>query len=442
MMKSVHVIGGGLAGSELALQLANRGIKVYLHEMRPLESTGVHKTDKFAELVCSNSLKSEDPMNAEGLLKAELRILNSILLDVAEKCRVPAGKALAVDRECFSQRVSQMIDSHPNVEVIREVVTRPPEEKESICVLATGPATHEKLMEYLEGKYGKLLHFFDAVSPIVYAETIDFSKVFVGDRYGKGSGDYINCPMDEEDYRRFWESLVNAEVVPMKDFDRKCLFQRCQPIEEIARSGYDALRFGPLRPVGLRDPETGRTYYAVVQLRRENLEGSLYSLVGFQTRLTWKEQKRVLRLIPGLEKVQIARYGVMHRNSYIEANKILDIYLRCRDEPSTFIVGQLAGFEGYVSAIATGLHAAINIHRMYLGLSPVTLPSTSMLGALVKAVIEYRGELKPLYPNFGILPFEGKSRLKNRGVIVKRALSSMEKFVKGEGAPWLVFKSA
>ncbi|MDK2864817.1 MAG: methylenetetrahydrofolate--tRNA-(uracil-5-)-methyltransferase [Thermotogota bacterium] len=439
----VHVVGGGLAGSEIALQLASRGIHVVLHEMRPMEVTKVHTSAMFAELVCSNSLKSNDLSNAEGLLKEELRMLGSKLLQIAEKCAVPAGKSLAVDRKRFSEMVSEALWNENRIIIRRELIEQIPLEDNTLWVIATGPVTHRRFAGWLQKLTGGFLHFFDAVSPIIYADSIDMQKVYVADRYGKGSGDYLNCPMNEEEYEIFWKELVNAETVEVHDFDKGLLFERCQPIEEIARSGKDALRYGPLKPVGLLDPRTGKEPYAVVQLRKENREGTLYSLVGFQTRLRWKEQKRIIRLIPGLEKAEIARYGVIHKNVYIEANRVLDDFLRLRKHKKLFFAGQVAGFEGYVSAIATGLFVAFNIYRSLSGQDMTSFPRETMLGSLVNAVVHHEGTLKPMYANFGLLPplaLRG-SRLEKRLEMSKRALSAMKEFLDSEGKAWQTFRS-
>jgi len=433
----VHVVGGGLAGSEVALQLALRGVEVILHEMRPMEETGVHRSSLFAELVCSNSLKSADIANAEGLLKAELRLLGSKLLEFAEKCSIPAGKSLAVDRWCFSRLVTEALWNAPKLTIKREVVEQIPCGGD-VWVVTTGPVTHPRFARWLQSLVGGFLHFFDAVSPIVYANTIDMSKIYVADRYGRGDGDHLNCPLSKEEYDTLWQALVSAETVEVHEFDRELLFERCQPVEEIARGGRDALRFGPLRPVGLPDPRTGKEPYAVIQLRKENQEGTLYSLVGFQTRLRWGEQKRIIRLIPGLERAEIARYGVIHRNTYIGANKVLDDFLRHRKCNNVFFAGQISGFEGYVSAIATGLFVAFNVYRKLCGYEMTTLPEETMLGALVNAVVRYKGELKPMYANFGLLPpvmIRGP-RFERRKKMSYRALKAMERFLRKEGKVW------
>ena len=425
----VNVIGAGLAGSEIAYNLAKRGIKVRLFEMRPLKMTEVHKTGYFAELVCSNSLKSEDITNAEGLLKAEMKMFGSVVLTVAEETRVPSGKALAVDRIAFARRVTEIVESMENVEVIRQEVTRF-DPNESVWVIATGPATSEGMLEFLKELVGDFLFFFDAVSPIVTFESVDMEKAFWGDRFGRGN-DYINCPLTQEEYERFWKALVEAEVIEMEGFDRKLLFERCQPIEEIARSGKDALRFGPMRPTGLIDPRTGKEPYAVVQLRREDREGRFYSLVGFQTRLKWGEQKRVLSLIPCLRNAEIVRYGVMHRNVYINSPKVLDPYFRLKKKGNIFFAGQIVGVEGYLESAASGIYVAYNICRLLEGKSPLKLPRETMMGALFDYIIErVEGDLKPMYVNFGLLPpVSGSDKYERRKRYAERALKALKEFL-------------
>ncbi|MEJ5257991.1 MAG: methylenetetrahydrofolate--tRNA-(uracil(54)-C(5))-methyltransferase (FADH(2)-oxidizing) TrmFO [Fervidobacterium sp.] len=420
-MNEVHVVGAGLAGSEVAWQLVKRGHKVIIHEMKKIKKSPVHKSDYFAELVCSNSLKSLDLKNAEGLLKEEMKLFGSIILDCAMENKVPAGKALAVDREKFSRCVTERLLASGLVEVINEEVTKPGEN--GIWVIATGPTTDGVLAEWVKEVSGGLFNFFDAVAPIISADSINMDICYVADRYGIGSGDYINCPMNKEQYEAFWEALVNAEVVEMKDFDRKLLFERCQPIEEIARSGKDAMRYGPLRPVGLPDPKTGKEPYAVVQLRKENVEGTMYNLVGFQTRLKWGEQLRVIRMIPGLENAEILRYGVMHRNSYIDSPRVLDRFLRLKRQPNIFFAGQITGVEGYVESAMTGLYVGLNVARLLEGKEMVEFPKKTMCGALIDYITTAE-ELKPMYANFGLL-----GAGKNREKAAERALSEMKSFV-------------
>ncbi|PLV59434.1 methylenetetrahydrofolate--tRNA-(uracil(54)-C(5))-methyltransferase (FADH(2)-oxidizing) TrmFO [Thermotoga sp. KOL6] len=433
----VNVIGAGLAGSEVAYNLGKRNVRVRLYEMRPLKMTEVHKTGYFAELVCSNSLKSEDLTNAEGLLKAEMKMMGSVTLEAAEKARVPSGKALAVDRNVFAKEVTKVIESLETVEIVRkEVVQFNPSEE--IWVIATGPATSESFLSFLKEFLGEdFLFFFDAVSPIVTFESIDMSCAFWGDRFGKGK-DYINCPLTKEEYEELWRALVEAEVIEMEDFDRRLLFERCQPIEEIARSGKDALRYGPLRPTGLVDPRTGEEPYAVVQLRREDKDGKFYSLVGFQTRLKWGEQKKVLKKIPCLRNAEIVRYGVMHRNIYINSPKVLDVFFRSKRHPNVFFAGQITGVEGYMESAASGIYVAYNVNRILHGLPPLKLPEETMMGALFSYIIErVEGNLKPMYANFGLLPplhDRTRGKFERRKLLANRALKAMKEFL--EANPW------
>jgi len=398
----IHVIGGGLAGSEIAYQLASRGYDVIIHEMRPKVKSGVHKTDKLGELVCSNSLKSMDPTkNASGLLKKELEVLDSFVLKIARRHAIPGGKALVVDREAFSEDVTSTLKKMPNVKIVREEVKFIPSD-DDIWVVATGPATSEVLYAWLEKEFGKGAHFFDAVAPVVTAESIDMSKAFFANRYQEGT-DYLNCPMNKEEYLAFRNALVNAEVLPIEGFDRKLLFSRCQPIEEIARSGVDAMRYGPLKPVGLS--KNGERYHAVVQLRRDDSIGRLFNLVGFQTRLKWPEQKRVIRMIPALRKVEIVRYGVMHANVYFEPYETMDDYFRSKKNKKIFFAGQITGVEGYVESIASGLFVAVNIIRILKEKDPIILPRNTMIGALLDYVRK-TPNLKPMYANFGLIKRE------------------------------------
>ncbi|AEH51137.1 methylenetetrahydrofolate--tRNA-(uracil(54)-C(5))-methyltransferase (FADH(2)-oxidizing) TrmFO [Pseudothermotoga thermarum] len=424
MSSVVHIVGGGLAGSEAAYQLAKRNIKVVLHEMRPIKMTPVHKTGLLAELVCSNSLKSDDIENASGLLKRELELLGSMLIKVARQTAVPAGKALAVDREKFSQLVTQEV-LNAGVEIVREEICEIPDDK-NIWIIATGPATSEALALWLEKVVGDHLYFFDAVAPIVSADSIDYSKVFFADRYGVGTNDHINCPMNKEEYERFYEALVNAEVQPMEGFDTSLLFERCKPIEEIARTGKEALLFGPLRPVGIIDPRTGKQPYAVVQLRKDNMEGTLYNLVGFQTRLKWGEQKKVIRMIPGLENAEIVRYGVMHRNLYIDSPRVLNQFLQLKKDGRIFFAGQITGVEGYVESIATGLYVSLNVFRLMNGMEMVQLPRDTLIGSLINYVTQSKlGRLQPMYANYGLLNLSKRDRKE----IAKLCLESLETFL-------------
>ena len=432
----INVIGGGLAGSEVALGLAFKGFDVFLYEMRPQRSTEVHKTENFAELVCSNSLKSEDLSNASGVLKREAILLGSMLLEVAKKFRVPAGKALAVDREKFSAEVTRLINEHPKITVIRqEVKSLDLNAEETIWVVATGPLSSPDFENWLSSIFGEDLFFFDAVAPIVSAESIDMKLAFEADRYDKGSGDYINCPLDQDEYQAFWQALTEAEVVPIENFSDKFLFNRCQPVEEIARTGFDALRFGPMKPVGLIDPRTDKQPYAVVQLRKENLDGSLYNLVGFQTRLKWNEQRRVFRLIPALHSAEFVRYGVMHRNTYLNSPSVLRPDLRAKAYDNLFFCGQITGLEGYVEAISSGRFVAINIEQLLKSGRTITLPKESMLGALLDHItLSGKTPLNPVYANFGLLP-QVRARGKREKKLMKaeRAIETMRSFLMKEG---------
>ena len=421
-MSKVHVVGAGLAGSEVAWQLAKHGIRVEIHEMKRVRKSPVHVSDDFAELVCSNSFKSVELKNAEGLLKEEMALWDSLILKCAYENRVPAGKALAVDRIGFSKCVTERLLATALVDVVWEEVQLPDINNDDIWVIATGPTTDGKLAEWIKSITSGFFNFFDAVAPIIDANSIDMDICFVGDRYRVGTGDYINCPMDKDEYEHFWNELVNAQVIEMEEFDRKLLFERCQPIEEIARSGKDAMRYGPLRPVGLTNPHTGKEPYAVVQLRKENVEGSLYNIVGFQTRLKWGEQKRIIQLIPGLQNAQILRYGVMHRNSYIDSPRVLDEFLRLKTMPNVFFAGQITGVEGYVESAMTGMYVGINICRMLSGKSMITFPKDTMCGALLNYVTS-ADDLKPMYANFGLLT-GGKDREK----IAMKSIDTMKRF--------------
>lgn len=423
----VNIVGAGLAGVEVAYKLLKAGINVRIFEQKPKKFSPVHKLDTFGELVCSNSLKSESLKNAEGILKAEMKLLDSLVLKCAYKSRVPAGKALAVDREKFSECITEEIESFKNVEIVREEVIEIDLSTDEIWVVATGPTTDGRFAEWLSEITGNFLNFFDAVAPIVSGDSINFDICYVADRYGIGTGDYVNCPMTKEEYKQFYEELVNATVIDMEDFDRKLLFERCQPIEEIARTGEKALVYGPLRPVGLVNPHTGEIPYAVIQLRKEDEEGNMYNIVGFQTRLKWPEQKRIIRLIPGLENAEILRYGVMHRNTYIDTPKVLDEFLRHKKYKNIFFAGQITGVEGYVESAASGIYVGINIARILKGKDPVKLPEKTMLGALLRYITTAE-KLKPMYANFGLVDIKMKKNEK-REKLHEICLSEMNKFL-------------
>jgi len=399
----INVIGAGLAGCEAAWQAAKRGVKVRLYEMKPVKFSPAHKMELFAELVCSNSLRSDSLTNAVGLLKEEMRKLDSLIMKCADETRLPAGGALAVDREGFSRAVTEAVKNHPNVTVYNEEVTRLPED--GITIIATGPLTSDALAEEIMRITGRdSLYFYDAAAPIVMYESIDMTKAFRASRYGKGSDDYINCPMNREQYELFWNELVNAETVPVREFEKMILFSGCMPVESMAASGRDTLRFGPLKPVGLVDPATGKEPYAVVQLRQDNKAGTLYNIVGFQTRLRWPEQKRVFRLIPGLENAEFVRYGVMHRNIYIDSPGLLDAAYRMRSKPELFFAGQITGVEGYVESASSGLVAGINAARLFLGEEPVFFPENTAIGSLAAYVSgNTTGRLQPMNASFGLM---------------------------------------
>lgn len=399
------VVGGGLAGSEAAWQAAERGVEVILYEMRPRKMTPAHVSDRLAELVCSNSLGSDLPDRAPGLLKAELRRLGSLVLACADATRVPAGSALAVDRERFAEEVTRRIEAHPRIQVVRDEVTEIPD---GPTVIATGPLTSEPLTQAIAELTGQeYLYFYDAMAPIVAADSIDMSIAFRASRYGRGGADYINCPMTEEEYDRFVEALVSAERIPLRDFEREDprFFEGCLPIEVLAARGRDALAYGPLRPVGLVDPRTGRRPYAVVQLRQDDLAGTLYNMVGFQTNLRYGEQERVFRMIPGLEQAEFVRYGQMHRNTFLNAPLLLEPTMAFRGRPGLFFAGQITGVEGYVGSVGSGWVAGVNAARFVLGQEPLVLPRTTMLGALCYYVSHADPKtFQPMKANFGLLP--------------------------------------
>lgn len=430
-LDTVTVVGAGLAGSECALQLSRRGVPVRLVEQRPTKSSPAHHTDCFAELVCSNSLKSMRPDSAAGLLKAELERMGSELLACARQAAVPAGGALAVDRTRFSQLVGERIEASPLIEVVRREATQVPEGR---CVIAAGPLCSDALAKSVGDLVGaESLSFFDAAAPIVDAETIDRSIVFSQSRYEENSvGDYLNCPMDKQEYEAFMEALLGAERVVAKDFEQSDLFCACQPVEEVARTGIDAARYGAMKPVGLTDPRTGRRPWAVVQLRPENAELTSYNLVGFQTNLTWPEQRRVFRMIPGLENAEFFRYGVMHRNSFVDAPRVLDHTFAV---PGTTVrlAGQICGTEGYTEAIASGLLAALNTYADLRGLAQVELPRTGALGSLVAyATNPATSPYQPMHVNFGIVPPLEGPRLKKRDRYARysqRALADLDAYL-------------
>jgi methylenetetrahydrofolate--tRNA-(uracil-5-)-methyltransferase len=401
----IKIIGAGLAGCEAAWQCAHRGVEVELYEMRPVKSTPAHQTGNFAELVCSNSLKSESENTAPWLLKEEMRRARSLLIEIARETAVPAGHALAVDREAFAAKVTEAISREPRIHVIREEVTRI-DESDGLTVIATGPLTSDALSQEIARLSGNdHLYFYDSISPIVEADSINMERVYFAARYGKGTADYINCPFTREEYERFLHALAEAQSVEGHDWEKLNYFEACLPIEEIARRGPETLRFGPMKPVGLADPRTGRPPYAVVQLRRENLRADSYNLVGFQNHLKFNEQARVLRLIPGLENAKFLRYGQIHRNTYINAPSLLTDILNMKHHPNVFFAGQISGVEGYTESIATGMLAGIHVARIAQGLSAVPPPRETALGSLVHYICHAESKnFQPANITFDLLP--------------------------------------
>ena len=434
----VNVIGGGLAGCEAAWQLAKKGIKVKLFEMKPKKFSPAHSDENLAELVCSNSLKAERIENACGLLKEEMRLFDSLMMQAADVSRVPAGGALAVDRKKFSAFITDKIKHCENIELVHGEVTHINED--DYTIIATGPLTSEALSEEIKRITGSEgLYFYDAAAPVVMKESIDFEKVFYAARYDRGTPDYINCPMTKEEYDAFYKELVNAETAPLKDFEAGNVFEGCMPVEVMAKRGEKTLLFGPLKPVGLTNPKTGRDdSYAVVQLRRDNSEDTLYNIVGFQTNLKWGEQKRVFSMIPGLENAEFARYGVMHRNTYLEAPKLLDKYYRMKKQPKIFFAGQITGVEGYVESASSGILAGINMANMIMGNAFLEPDSKTAIGALPLYISnEAIEKLQPMNANFGII--EGLSeRVKGKKterykLVAERSLTILEKNLKESG---------
>ncbi|MDD3024462.1 MAG: methylenetetrahydrofolate--tRNA-(uracil(54)-C(5))-methyltransferase (FADH(2)-oxidizing) TrmFO [Syntrophomonadaceae bacterium] len=430
-MQAINVIGGGLAGCEAAYRIAQEGVKVKLWEMRPGKNTPVHKTANLAELVCSNSLKSELDNTSQGLLKNEMTILDSILLSCAKEARVPAGSALAVDRAVFSSRVSERILTHQGIEVIREEVNEIP--SDGIWVVATGPLTSESLSSSLAMLTGEQnLFFYDAVAPSVTADSLDMNKIFRASRYGKGTDDYLNCPLSKEEYEVFYDCLVKADIKEGHDIDRRYYFDSCMPVEEIASRGRDTLRFGPMRPVGLDNPHHDGKAYAVVQLRQENVAGTIYGMVGFQTRMRWGDQNEVFRLIPGLENADFVRYGVMHRNTYVNSPQLLGTGLQLRREPRIFLAGQITGVEGSMESAATGIIAGLNAVRCLTGRQLIVPEKNTMIGALLNFITTSSSEnFQPINANFGILPPLEKTikdKQKRYTAYANRAIAKMQEF--------------
>ena len=429
-MNKITVIGAGLAGCEAAHKLSSLGFSVRLCEMKPEKRTPAQKSDGFAELVCSNSLKAMRLESAAGLLKEEMRRLGSVTMEAAERTSVAAGGALAVDRELFSEYITEKIKSDPNIEIVTGEVTELP--SEGIVIVATGPLTSDALAESLRQKFGGTLSFFDAVAPIVAADSIDMNRVFMGARYDRGEADYINCPMERDEYDAFYDALVSAERAPLHDFDvaDPKVYEGCMPIEVMAGRGRDTLRYGPLRPVGLIDPHTGRRPWANIQLRKENAAGTMYNIVGFQTNLKFGEQKRVFSMIPGLEHAEFVRYGVMHRDTFMDSPRLLSKSLSLKSEPRLFFAGQFTGVEGYTESAATGILAGINAARFASGEEPLVLPPETMLGALVNYITdESVDNFQPMGANMGILPpLEKKIRHKDEryAALAQRAIAGLE----------------
>ncbi len=440
----INVYGAGLAGCEAAWQIAERGIKVRLYEMKPKKFTPAHQKNGFAELVCSNSLRSDRLTNAVGLLKEELMRLDSLIMEAAYATRVPAGSALAVNRDDFSAYVTEKIKNHPNIEIIEEEVSSL--EEDAITVIATGPLTSEPMARYIEGTLGcEGLHFFDAAAPIVSADSLNMDIVYAASRYDKGDADYLNCPMTREQYDAFYTELITAREAELHDFDRDMqkelkVFEGCMPVEIMAKRGYDTLRYGPLKPVGLVDKRTGEEAYAVIQLRKENAEGTMYNLVGFQTHLAFPEQKRVFSMIPGLENAEFLRYGIMHRNTYLDSPKFLDPDYSMRNNKNVFFAGQMTGVEGYIESTGSGFVAGVNAVARLRGEEGVIFPKTTMIGAMAEYIStgNMSGNFVPMNANFGIvepLGFKVKGgKVAKYEVIAKRALEALDEYAERLGA--------
>ena len=427
----VNVIGAGLAGSEAAYQIAKRGVQVKLYEMRPVRQTPAHHTDKFAELVCSNSLRANTLTNAVGVIKEEMRLMDSVIIRAADECSVPAGGALAVDRHEFAAKVTEYVKNHPNVTVVNEELTEIPE---GPTIIATGPLTSPDLAAQLKELTGEdYFYFYDAAAPIVEKDSIDMNKVYLKSRYDKGEAAYLNCPMTEEEFDRFYEALIAAETLPLKEFEKEIFFEGCMPVEVMASRGRQTLVFGPMKPVGLEDPKTGKTPYAVVQLRQDDAAGTLYNIVGFQTHLKWGPQKEVLQLIPGLENAEIVRYGVMHRNTFINSPNLLRPTYQYKQRDDLFFAGQMTGVEGYVESAASGLLAGINAARLVKGEEPVVLPPVTAMGSMANYITATNAKnFQPMNANFGLFaPLEKKIKKKaeRNEAYATRALETIQNFV-------------
>lgn len=433
-MKKIIIAGAGLAGSEAAWQAAERGVKVELYEMRPEHMTPAHKTGEFAELVCSNSLRGAGLENAVGVLKEEMRRLGSVVMEAADATKVPAGGALAVDRHGFSQRITEKVSNHPNVTVIHKELTEIPMEDDAVTIVATGPLTAGALAEDIKKRVGQgYFYFYDAAAPIVTLESVDMTRAWRASRYDKGEAAYINCPMTKEEYTAFWNALVTAEKAPTHDFEKEIFFEGCMPVEVMASRGEDTLLFGPLKPVGLDDPRTGKRPYAVVQLRQDNAEGTLYNIVGFQTHLKWPEQRRVFAMIPGLENAEFVRYGVMHRNTFINSPLALLPTMQLKDEPRLFFAGQMTGVEGYVESASSGLVAGINAARLVMGKEPVVFPEATAHGALCHYITTADAKkFQPMNVNFGLM-LKPAERIRDKKLkkqkIAEAALAALDDFL-------------
>ncbi|MCV4232168.1 FADH(2)-oxidizing methylenetetrahydrofolate--tRNA-(uracil(54)-C(5))-methyltransferase TrmFO [Virgibacillus sp. LDC1] len=428
----VTVIGAGLAGSEAAWQIASRGVPVTLYEMRPVVKTPAHHTDKFAELVCSNSLRANGLTNAVGVLKEEMRMLNSLVIGSADRNSVPAGGALAVDRDGFSGEITETLHQHPLIEVVNEEIQHIPEE--GIVVIATGPLTSPALSSQIRELMGEdYFYFYDAAAPIVEKDSIDMSKVYLASRYDKGEAAYLNCPMTEEEFDAFYDALINAEVAQLKEFEKEIYFEGCMPIEVMMKRGKQTALFGPMKPVGLVNPHTGKLPHAVVQLRQDNAAGTLYNLVGFQTHLKWGEQKRIISMIPGLENAEIVRYGVMHRNTFVNSPKLLEQTYQVKTRPNLYLAGQMTGVEGYVESAASGLIAGINAARAAQGQEGIVFPQESTIGSMAYYITHADPDnFQPMNANFGLLPSLEK-RIRNKKekneALASRALDGVRVFI-------------
>ncbi len=428
----IIVIGAGLAGSEAAWQIAEQGNRVTLYEMRPEVQTAVHRTEGFAELVCSNSLRADQVESGPGLLKEELRRMGSLIMEAADATRVPAGGAQAVNRDLFSAYITEKITRHPNIEVVRQEVTELPENRLVVC--ASGPLTSDRLFDSIKRLTGAdTLYFYDAAAPIITSESVDMSKAFWQSRYDKGDGaDYLNCPLTAEEYQAFYETLMAAEWTPTKDFEKEVFFEGCMPIEVMAKRGYQTLLYGPMKPVGILDPRTGKTPFAVVQLRREDIEGNLLNIVGFQTRTKWGDQQKVIRMIPALADAEIVRYGVMHRNTFLNGPLVLRETGQMKTDDKIFFAGQMTGVEGYIESTASGLVAGLNAARLQRGLSALSWPATTAIGALMRHVGQSpTSNFQPMNINFGLLPSPEKkirSKKERQAFYAQRALADLEEW--------------